>query len=216
MSIKNILVHIKTSVLPMPFGLKNCKISGKTITYSNNGNDVKFAFTDRHWMVMTLGSILEIFQNRDYARLNVKGKTVIDVGGYIGDTALFFAIEGANHIYSYEPDADFCSRERANIELNSMSDKITIFQEPADLASILSRIGQSSNLILKMDCEGCEYKQITDSNIELLKRFDEIMLEYHNGYVTLVEVLQKAGFKTWNSEPKKADNMSIGYVYAYR
>jgi 23S rRNA G2069 N7-methylase RlmK/C1962 C5-methylase RlmI len=41
-------------------------------------------------------SILAIFEYGGwYEDLNVKGKVVIDVGAYIGDSAIYFALRGA-------------------------------------------------------------------------------------------------------------------------
>jgi hypothetical protein len=38
-----------------------------------------------------------------YGYLNVKGKTVADIGAYLGETAVLFARMGARHIHAYEP-----------------------------------------------------------------------------------------------------------------
>jgi predicted O-methyltransferase YrrM len=39
--------------------------------------------------------ILEIFEEDMYEILDVKGKIVVDVGAYIGDSAIYFALKGA-------------------------------------------------------------------------------------------------------------------------
>jgi FkbM family methyltransferase len=38
-----------------------------------------------------------------YDYLDVKGKTVADIGAYLGDTTVLFARMGARHIHAYEP-----------------------------------------------------------------------------------------------------------------
>jgi hypothetical protein len=38
-----------------------------------------------------------------YGYLDVKGKTVADIGAYLGDTTVLFARMGARHIHAYEP-----------------------------------------------------------------------------------------------------------------
>lgn len=38
-----------------------------------------------------------------YDSLRVRDKIVLDVGAYIGDTALFFVSRGARKVYAYEP-----------------------------------------------------------------------------------------------------------------
>lgn len=50
-------------------------------------------------------------------------------------------------------------------------------------------------LALKMDCEGCEYDVLLKANLDELRRFDEIILEYHDEPKPLIEVLTKAKFR---------------------
>jgi predicted secreted Zn-dependent protease len=38
-----------------------------------------------------------------YGYLDVKGKTVADIGAYLGETTVLFARIGARHIHAYEP-----------------------------------------------------------------------------------------------------------------
>jgi len=38
-----------------------------------------------------------------YGYLDVKGKTVADIGAYLGETTILFARMGARHIHAYEP-----------------------------------------------------------------------------------------------------------------
>jgi FkbM family methyltransferase len=38
------------------------------------------------------------------------------------------------------------------------------------------------NAILKVDCEGCEYETILTTHLGTLKLFNQIIIEYHNGY----------------------------------
>ena len=47
--------------------------------------------------------------------------------------------------------------------------------------------------MLKMDCEGCEYDSILNTDDEILKKFSTIILEYHYGYQNLVEKLETTG-----------------------
>ena len=51
-----------------------------------------------------------------------------------------------------------------------------------------------SNPILKIDCEGCEYDIITEENVDILREFSEILMEYHFGSVDLENLLLKSGF----------------------
>lgn len=46
---------------------------------------------------------VETFLEQPYGILDVKGRDVVDVGAYIGDTALYFRLKGAKRIYAFEP-----------------------------------------------------------------------------------------------------------------
>jgi len=74
------------------------------------------------------------------------------------------------------------------------------------------------NAILKVDCEGCEYETILTTRLEILKLFNQIVIEYHNGYWRLKRVLEEAGFKTI-IKPMRSSNVPIkkhGYIVALR
>ncbi|MDM7275036.1 MAG: FkbM family methyltransferase [Thermoprotei archaeon] len=74
---------------------------------------------------------------------------------------------------------------------------------------------ESEELVLKVDCEGCEYEALTD--VETLKKFKEIAVEYHEGPQPLIDILRKAGFATKLS-PIKSLKIPIerqGYIIAF-
>lgn len=70
------------------------------------------------------GDIIYGFLNEDYSRLPVKGRTVIDVGSNIGDTAIYFALLGAKKIIGLEPFPKNYELANKNIITNNLSDKI--------------------------------------------------------------------------------------------
>lgn len=79
------------------------------------------------------------------------------------------------------------------------------------------------NILLKMDCEGCEYAAILNSPISVFEKIDEIIMEYHYGYEKLVEKLKSAGFMVEYTKPKKVYNkmasnprLITGMIYAKR
>jgi FkbM family methyltransferase len=49
-------------------------------------------------------------------------------------------------------------------------------------------------VVLKIDCEGCEYDIISSASDDLLKRFSHILIEYHHGYKIIKERLDKCNF----------------------
>lgn len=77
-------------------------------------------------------------------------------------------------------------------------------------------------LILKIDCEGCEYDNILNTPDHILKKFDQIQIEYHFGYSNLKNKLEKCGFNVSVSKPSgtgyfyplSALKIHVGYLYA--
>jgi FkbM family methyltransferase len=65
-------------------------------------------------------SILEIFEEGIYETLDVKGKIVVDVGAYIGDSAIYFALKGAKMVFAIEPHPDAFAEILDNIKLNNL------------------------------------------------------------------------------------------------
>ena len=61
------------------------------------------------------------------------------------------------------------------------------------LDDILTKHSESG-LVLKMDCEGCEYDVINYSSDETIKQFDAILLEFHSGCLDLKKRLESCGF----------------------
>ena len=55
---------------------------------------------------------------------------------------------------------------------------------------------------LKVDCEGCEYDVILGSKAKVLRRFRQIVLEYHYGGRQLIQHLRCCGFNVVASRPK--------------
>jgi FkbM family methyltransferase len=77
----------------------------------------------------------------DIHRIEVREKTVIDIGAQAGDTALFFASEGAKKVYAIEPIQTNYSAMIENLRLNpELSDRIT---------PIKAAIGPSGKLLLR-------------------------------------------------------------------
>lgn len=76
-------------------------------------------------------------------------------------------------------------------------------------------------LLLKMDCEGCEYRILQEPN-EILSKFYKILIEYHYGYEVIKDKLEKSGFQVSFTEPhkwydKKGHRYLIqGYIFAKR
>jgi FkbM family methyltransferase len=70
--------------------------------------------------------------------LNANGKTVVDVGAYVGDSSIYFALRGAKRVIAIEPHPKAFKEMLDNIRLNNLEDVIVPIN--AGLASKLSKI----------------------------------------------------------------------------
>ena len=97
------------------YALKNgwhYEINGK-YWYKNN-----IKFKHMHW------PIIEIFDFNQYGFINVKDREVVDVGAFVGDSSIYFALRGAKRVYAVEPHPGAYAEMLENIKLNNMQDKI--------------------------------------------------------------------------------------------
>jgi len=210
---------------------------------------------------ITNGDINGIFVHNIYQDLPVKNKTVVDIGGNIADSAIYFALRGATKIICLEPFPNNYQIAKKNIQENNFSNIIqmilagcsanrgAITIDPdykSDINSVIkvSKVGTKvpllsledilkenniqtiSPIVLKMDCEGCEYETILTANESTLQKFNHIMIEYHYGYKNLKEKLQESGFKVSVTRPviksctpdstKEKSKVMHGHIFANR
>ncbi len=62
------------------------------------------------------------------------------------------------------------------------------------LERIISKYEISPDSILKVDCEGDEYKILMNTEKKILRTFQFILIEYHFGYINLKKYLENCGF----------------------
>ncbi len=209
------------------------KIGRNVATYGQR-NKVRFYFDSDMQMQNAVGLMVEQFFKGQYAWLNVKARTVLDIGANVGDTAIYFAQKGATHVYAYEPWPYSYMIAKKNVELNRLGSKITLvneacggergnirtdplFKNSGDV--ILKRGGKGTlikivklediakkygldNCMLKMDCEGYEYGIILNEDASVLRKFEQIVIEYHYGYKNLETKLKECGFKVRHTAPQ--------------
>ena len=138
------------------------------------------------------------------------GGTVVDVGAYIGDSALAFARQGAT-VHALEPSQAFCGFLRRNLAANDLAASVTVHpvglaEQEREIAAdgdrlrfvegigyALSRLPASVDL-LKLDCEGAEYHLLGDARFLSHLSPVEIRMEYHRGLEPLVGPLEKSGY----------------------
>jgi len=112
-----------------------------------------------------------------------------------------FSINDALGNIREEVPISFLPIDTSQLDLDSYATNFgnTIYFIPkitlADVISLIEEnglINQNDKLVLKIDCEGCEYDVVPQ--MSELRRFDEVILEYHGNPYPLLEGLTKAGF----------------------
>ena len=126
-----------------------------------------------------------------YGRIDYRGKTVVDIGAFDGDSASFFLNRGATSVIAFESD------QRINAKL------IEKFKDDRRVVAMGSWNGQPIyGDVLKMDCEGCEVN-LTQS---LLAQYPEYVIGLHpdalgpQRYESIVKMIAATGGDYWGME----------------
>ena len=153
--------------------------------------------------------------------VDLKGKTVLDVGAFIGDTPIWFLSEGASFIIAYEPHPLFYKILQLNIKINHLEKHIYPVNEAINTYrgyTNLSNEGVASRTcsagrykircekfenaiktwnpdIIKIDCEGCEQKILTKASPSILKNVPTYIVEIHGSEQNILNKFQKIGYK---------------------
>jgi hypothetical protein len=158
----------------------------------------------------------DIFIKGEYSFLKVDKKIIFDVGANIADTSVYFAKAGALKVIAIEPDQGNFDNAKKNIMANNIENKIDLLfmgcgtdssvedNTEVKIASLETIIKEYPDkpMILKLDCEGCEYETILNSTPSVLKNFSQIQIEYHYGYKNLISKLEEAGFTVRYTKPR--------------
>jgi FkbM family methyltransferase len=78
-------------------------------------------------------SIFGLYGESEYSFIDVGNRDVVDVGAYVGDTAIYFALRGARRVIAIEPHPEAFREMIENIKLNNLEG--TVIPVNAGLAS---------------------------------------------------------------------------------
>ena len=191
---------------------------------------------------LALSIVHEVFVEQQWRFLNVHNKVVIDVGTYIGDSAIYFALRGVRKVICYEPHPILYRYLIENVKLNKFEDRIQVFNY-----AVASREGfveikiPEGNLLagsravltphkgaryhlkvkaVKLPLEGDVLKMDCEGceydillNINPRKLpFSEIGLEYHGSPKPLIKHLKQGGYRVKIMKRGRG----IGIMYAFR
>ena len=182
------------------------------------------------------GNIFDVFMNEEYKFLNVKDEIVIDIGASIGDSSIYFALNGAKKVIGLEPYPYPFSFTKRNIEENNLNERIEILNagygkdgeiivdvnklsnDAMDLVPSKSgkkiKVYSLNSIIDEFRIEEAVLKMdcegceyhVLEEKEEILGKFKRIQMEYHYGYEKIKYKLEKAGFNVRNTEPRRVYN----------
>ena len=159
----------------------------------------------------------------------VRGR-VLDVGAYLGETAVKFARNGADYVVAYEPVySDACAK---TLELNGVrgecrphgvwwrEGELSIGGFGAGAGGVLGnfkiRVVALGDVlregfdVAKLDCEGCEYAILT-LPCEIISSVPRWIVEIHGPETPIVYKFVECGFKPL----KKADLAQYVSIYEF-
>jgi FkbM family methyltransferase len=70
--------------------------------------------------------VYEKYVGGAYDDLNVVGKTVVDVGAGVSDTAILFALRGARGVIALEPYPSLYKKALINVKINGVEDRVVL------------------------------------------------------------------------------------------
>ncbi len=188
---------------------------------------LSFAFNGRKVRLLdeNIATVCEVFFSDMYANLCCEGEDVVDVGAFVGDSAIRFALLGARHVYAYEPFPRPFRQAVENVRINGLAKKVTVRNEgvagrdgkiiidnTASEGAVARKARKGTavrfvrlktmlsdlgleRIVLKVDCEGGEYPFLLSAPDSALRKVACMVVEYHYGYKDLAERLGRAGFK---------------------
>jgi|SRR5688572_10718502 hypothetical protein len=220
-----VLIHLLKRKYPITAELRK----GKSIVFDNyyelysnllgidcdTKNDVVYINGLQFFGGVSNSDSVKCFISKEYDFLPVKDSVVIDIGANIGDSSIYFALNGAKRVIAIEPNNRLYEFATRNIQTNGFSDKIELINSACCGAGehINSEHGAFITLDdlvqkylikpsnLKIDCEGCEYNVIISTPCTTLVNFTHIQIEYHHGYENLKNKLEHCGFQVKVTQP---------------
>ena len=102
------------------------KIAAGRIRFSFLSRQIAMYYDSRKTLATSILLSIKQFFEAEYRWLMPEGKVVVDIGASVGDTAIYFCLRGARHVYSFEPFPHSYEISKKNVELNGLSSMVTL------------------------------------------------------------------------------------------
>ncbi len=161
------------------------------------------------------GDVHGVFFEQAYDFLKVNDKIVLDIGANIGDSSIYFALKGAKKVIALEPFPKNNVTARKNIELNHLSDTISLLSAGCS--------GKKGEISLDPNQEGAgSATDFVTNGVKIpLKTLEELIHEFEipdNSIMKIdcegceIEVILSSDKKTL----RKFSQIEIEYHYGYK
>ncbi len=198
--------------------------------------------TDRYQLIgsqILIGTLNEI--ESGIYDCDCKGKVVLDIGGFEGESAVYLWSLGASKVVIYEPVVEHRKHIEENIRLNNMNaelysegignldGEVTIGYNKTDncfglntesqnnkikikIKDISRIISESGAEVAKIDCEGAEIS-LVDVPKEVLRKIEYAMIEVHSVQIrrALIQKFESSGFILEKSDEEFEGPVSLVY-----
>lgn len=185
------------------------------VSFELKGKVIRLYFGSKKELVDTIVMVRNEFLGGDAkGSLEVKGRVVVDIGAYVADTAIFFVLEGARHVYAIEPFPYFYEIGRKNIAASRMESKITMVNAGVGGKSAEISVDSSKRSFSGSGFGGSGAKK----QIQIMS-LEEIVRKYRLKNAALKIDCEGYEYEILlNSDPntlRKFDRMEIEYHYGY-
>lgn len=119
------------------------RIGSNDVSFSFDGKRIRLHADSELQKGNVIRLIRENFYEEQYGMLDVKGKTVLDIGANIGDTAIYFALKGAKRVYALEPFPRSYDLLVKNIRANGLEGSIVAINEGCGGKSAYMNVSES-------------------------------------------------------------------------
>jgi FkbM family methyltransferase len=116
----------------------------------------------------------------EYYNFDVRGKTILDIGGFVGDTARYFLENGAKKVFVYDPIAQNLACAKLNLRGFPRRYKLFraavcsvdgVFTISSEVPLYSSSFGSSKNRGYSVNCPSVSFSKIIDKhhNVDAIK-----------------------------------------------
>lgn len=163
----------------------------------------------------SLGGIYSAFLSDTWKQSQMENKVVIDIGAWIGDSSISFAMNGAKKVIALEPLPQSYELAKKNIEANNLSNKIDLL-----FAACGSKDGYITVNPKEESTPQASLKTLTDGIKIPVISLGKLLEMYHVDSAILKMNCEGCEFDTILQSPRevleKFDYIIVEYHYGYK